>query len=140
MKILATTLLVLVFAAPAVAQRVDIRATPPVKERPDFITPGPYYDVTQPRENEWYIEGVRVPFDPAFVAPLSDEYESSGTRGRYGIAGWTAQNIPVGAAGTQYREQNGWLMFGFAFTWGAAPHAPMRPAAGAPRPAPAPAR
>lgn len=140
MKILAATLLVLIFAAPAAPQQVDIRATPPEKERPDFITPGPYYDVTQPRENEWYMEGVRVPFEPAFAAPLSDEYESAGTRGRYGIAGWTAQNIPVGASGTQYRDQNGWLTFGFAFTWGAPPRAPVRPAAGTPRPASAPAR
>ena len=140
MRVLAATLLILLFAAPAMAQQVDIRATPPTKERPDFITPGPYYDATQPRENEWYIEGVRVPFDPAFVAPLSEEYESSGTRGRYGIAGWTAQNIPVGAGGTQYREHNGWLMFGFAFTWGAPPRVPMRSPAGAPRPASAPAR
>jgi hypothetical protein len=140
MKILVTTLMVLIFAAPAVAQQVDIRATPPAKERPDFVVPGPYYDVTEPRENPWYPEGVKVPFDPAFVAPLSDEYESSGTRGRYGIAGWTAQNVPAGAGGTLYREQNGWLTFGFAFTWGAAPRPPVRPAATAPRPAPAPAR
>src|SRR5712691_12086960 len=111
MKALVLAAIVLAFAAPAFAQ-VDIRATPPPPERPgDFITPGPYYDVTEPRENQWYPEGVRVPFDPAFIAPLSDEYESSGTRGRYGIAGWTAQNIPAGAGGTLYREQNGWLTF-----------------------------
>ena len=140
MKSLITTLLVLIFAAPAVAQQVDIRSTPPQRERQDFVTPGPYYDITQPRENEWYLEGVRVPFDPAFIEPLSTEYESPTSRGRYGVAGWTAQNMPVGASGTQYREQNGWLTFGFAFTWGAPPRLPARPASGTSRPAPAPAR
>ena len=135
MKILVAVLLALIFAAPAVAQQVDIRSTPPAKERPDFVLPAPYYDTTQPRENEWYPEGVRVPFAPSFIAPMSDEYESSGTRGHYGIAGWTAQNIPVGAAGTQYREQNGWLILGLAFTWGAPPRSPMRPAPGTTRPA-----
>jgi hypothetical protein len=141
MKTLAVAVLILIFAAPAGAQQVDIRSTPPARERPEFVTPGPYYDLTHPRENEWYPEGVRVPFDPAFIAPMSQEYdEVGGSRGRFGIAGWTAQNIPVGAPGTQYREQNGWLTFGFAFTWGAPPRAPMRPAAGPGRPAPAPAR
>jgi hypothetical protein len=139
MKIFMAILLVLIFAIPAVAQEVDIRATPPAKERPDFVVPGPQLEVTHPRENEWYPEGVRVPFDPAFVAPLSQEYETPTTRGRYGIAGWTSQNMPVGAPGTQYREQHGWLMFGFAFTWGAAPRGPVRPASGTPR-SPAPAR
>ena len=121
---------------PAFAQ-VDIRATPPPSERPrEFITPGPYHEVTQPRENEWYPEGVRVPYDPAFITPMSEEYETTTTRGRYGIAGWTSQNLPVGAPGTMYREQAGWLSFGFAFTWGAAPRA----AGPATRPASAPGR
>ena len=141
MKIALAVALVLALAVPALAQQVDIRGTPPAREpRQDFVTPGPYYDITEPRENQWYAEPVRVPFEPAFIAPLSEEYETATTRGRYGFAGWTAQNMPVGASGTEYREQNGWLMFGFAFTWGAPPRQPARPAV-APRPgAPAPAR
>ena len=54
MKSLITTLLVLIFAAPALAQQVDIRSTPPQRERQDFVTPGPYYDITQPREIGYY--------------------------------------------------------------------------------------
>ena len=140
MKIVVVALLLLICAAPALAQQVDIRTTPPQRERPDFVTPSPYYTATQPRENEWYPHGVRVPFDPAFITPMSEEYETSTSRGRFGVAGWTAQNIPVGAVEAHHHEQNGWLMFGFAYTWGAPPRPPARPAAGAPRPAPAPAR
>jgi hypothetical protein len=140
MKTLALAALLLAFATPTLAQ-VDIRATPPPQERPDWVVPGPYYDITQPRENEWYPEGVRVPYDPAFIAPLSTEYETPTTRGRYGLAGWTSQNLPVGAPGTMYREQAGWLSFGFGFTWGAAPRPAAAPrTAPAVRPAPAPGR
>jgi hypothetical protein len=127
MKFFATALLVLIFAVPAVAQQVDIRTTPPEKERPDFVAPGPYLDISEPRENPWYPYGVRVPFDPAFIAPFSAEHETPTTRGRYGVAGWSAQNLPVGPLGTQFRDQAGWLTFGFAITWGAPPRPPMRP-------------
>ncbi len=136
MKTLALALLVLALAVPAFAQQVDIQApAPTAPERPDFIVPGPYYDMTRPREADWYIYDVRVFHEPAFIVPFSEEYQTSTTRGRYGLAGWTSPNVPVGAWGRGWREQNGWLSFGFAFTWGA----PPRPAAvpGATRPAPA---
>ena len=139
MKSFVLAIVLLTFAGPAFAQQVDIRATPPApEERPgDFVVPGPYDEITHPRGNDWYPEGVRVPYDPAFIAPLSEEYETTTSRGRFGAAGWTAQNLPVGAPGTLYREQAGWLSFGFAFTWGAPPRPPAR-GAGSPRPAPAP--
>jgi hypothetical protein len=134
MKTIAAFFLLLVLAAPAFAQQVEIRATPPAAERPDFVTPGPYYDVTEPRENQWYPPpGVRVPYDPAFIEGASQEYETATSRGRYGLAGWTSQNLPVSASGTGYREQAGWLSFGFTVTWGAAPRRATPPAA---RPAP----
>jgi hypothetical protein len=137
MKALTLAIVLLALAAPAVAQ-VDIRATPPAPEpRPEFIVPGPYRDITEPRENQWYPEGVRVPYDPAFITPMSQEYETPTERGRYGVAGWTSQNLPVGAHGTGYNEQSGWLSFGFAFTWGAPPRPAPKPAA---RPASAPSR
>ena len=141
MKIVIVAALVLAVAVPALAQQVDIHATPPAKERPpEFVTPGPYYDVTEPRENQWYPHGVRVPYDPAFIEAASTEYETTTTRGRYGVAGWTSQNIPVGPSGTMYSEQNGWLSFGFAFTWGAAPTPAAKRVPPATKPAPAPAR
>ncbi|HYE90908.1 MAG TPA: hypothetical protein VEA38_07815 [Terriglobales bacterium] len=136
MKAVLLAVVVIALAVPAVAQQVEIRATPPPVERPDFIVPGPYNDVTEPRENDWYGgPGVRVPYDPAFIEPLSQEYESPEGRGRVGVAGWTSQNLPVGPSGLNFREQAGWLSFGFGFTWGAPPRTP-RPA-GAPQPAPA---
>ena len=141
MKTMVFAVLRVVVAVPALAQQVDIRVTPPApRERPDFVTPGPYYDISEPRENQWYPDGVRVPYDPAFIAPMSEEYESTTSRGRYGVAGWTSQNIPVGAPGTMYREQAGWLSFGFAFTWGAPPRGGAPRSAPATKPAAAPSR
>jgi hypothetical protein len=129
-------------AAPALAQQVDIQtAPPPAPARPgELVTPGPYYDVSEPRENDWYPGNVRVPYDPAFVEPLSTEYETPTARGRYGVAGWSSQNLPVGPSGTMYSEQAGWLSFGFAFTWGAPPRPPAQRGAPARSPAPAPGR
>jgi hypothetical protein len=139
MKLVVAVLLALAVAAPAVAQQVDIRTTPPARGegKADITAPGPFHEITEPRENEWYPKGVPVPFDPAFVA--SEDYETATTRGQYGVAGWSAQNIPVGPAGLQHRERPGWLTFGFAFTWGAAPRAATKPAAATP-PSVAPAR
>lgn len=140
MKTLALVAVVLALAVPAFAQQVDIRVTPPTPERPDYVMPGPYNDVTEPRENQWYPEGVRVPYEPAFITGASDEYETPTSRGRIGLAGWTSQNVPVSAPGTMYREQGGWLSFGFAFTWGAPPRRAAAPVAPAARPATAPSR
>jgi len=139
MKALVLAIVLLGLAVPALAQQVDIRATPPspAPERPDFITPGPYYDISEPRENQWYQHGVRVPYDPAFFEGASQDYETATSRGRFGLAGWSSQNIPVGPSTSGYRDQSGWLSFGFAFTWGAAPR---RPAAAPPAARPAPGR
>jgi hypothetical protein len=143
MKLALAIFIVLGTAVPVLAQQVDIRVTPPGREgRADFTRPGPFHEITQPRENEWYPQGVPVPFDPAFVA--SEEYETPTTRGQYGVAGWTAQNIPtgpsLGPSGVHSHDQAGWLSFGFTFTWGAAPRSATRPAAGAPRPTAVPSR
>ncbi len=137
MKFIVLAVVLLALAGPALAQQVDIRATPPAPEPGpgDFVAPGPYYENTHPRENDWYPEGVRVPYDPAFIAPLSEEYETPTSWGRFGLAGWTSQNLPVGAPASGYREEAGWLSFGFAFTWGAPPRPPARPAVSS-RPAP----
>jgi hypothetical protein len=134
--IVATVLL----TGPAFAQQMEIRSTPPgpAERLGDVVAPGPYYDVTEPRENPWYPEGVKVPYDPAFIKPASKEYESTTSRGRLGLAGWTSQNPPVGASGVQYRDQPGWLQFGFAITWGA-PLQPVPPPAKKPAPTAAPA-
>ncbi len=137
MKALAITALLLAVAGPALAQ-VDIRTAPPATpERPRdlVVTPGPYTDITEPRENSWYPQGVRVPYEPAFIAPpMSEEYETTTSRGRYGIAGWTAPNVPVGAGGLLYNDRPGWFSLGFAFTWGAPPRAvaPARTSPAAP--------
>ena len=137
MKTLAFAIGALLLAVPALAQQIEIRSTPPspAERLGDIVTPGPYYDITEPRENLWYPDGVRVPYDPAFIEPMSKEYESTTYRGRLGVAGWSSQNLPVGPSVTAYRDQPGWLQFGFAITWGA-PLRPVRPVTGT-RPAPA---
>jgi hypothetical protein len=141
MKIIVLVALAATLATPAVAQQLDLRTTPPPAERPEFVAPGPYYDISEPRENQWYPHGVRVPYDPAFIEPASTEYETPTTRGRYGVAGWSSQNLPVGPhAGMAYNEQAGWLSFGFAFTWGAPPRPAAKRTPPAARPAGAPTR
>ena len=127
MKTFAFAIAALLWAVPALAQpQVEIRSVPPTpaERLGDMVAPGPYYDISEPRENPWYPEGVKVPYDPAFIKPASKDYESTTSRGHLGLAGWTSQNLPVGAPGTSYRDQYGWLQFGFAVTWGA----PLRPA------------
>jgi hypothetical protein len=136
MKTLALAIGALLIAVPALAQQIEIRSTPPssAERLGNVVTPGPYFDISEPRENLWYPEGVRIPYDPAFIEPMSKEYESTTSRGRLGFAGWSSQNLPVGPSGTSYRDQPGWLQFGFAITWGA-PLRPVRQPAGA-RPVP----
>ena len=139
-KIGILAVLVVAVAAPALAQQMEIKTTPPppVEPRQEFVMPGPYTDV-EPLEKQWYPFNVRVPYDPAFFEAASTEYETPTTRGRYGLAGWTSQNLPVGPVNPGYTEQAGWLSFGFAFTWGAPPRPAARRAAPA-KPVTAPTR
>ena len=100
------------------AQDVQMKAPQPEQERQRrVITPGLLYE-TKPGDEMRYPGTNAVPYDPAFIAPLSRKTETPTSTGRVGIAGWTSPNTPVGPGGMGQREINGWPGFGFAWTWG----------------------
>ncbi len=121
----AAVVLLLLSAAPAVAQQVEIEATPPARERePHVITPPLRYETTRPVDEGFYSRDVRVPYDPAFVAPFETEFATPTQTGRVGLSGWTAPNTPFGstsAGGTAYHEVSGWFALGFSIIWNGPP-------------------
>ena len=121
-KMLASAVLLLFVAAPAVAQDVKLEAKPPARERPEIVEPGLNYERTRPRERDFYPDGPTVEHDPGFIEGLSGEWESGNSRGRAGIAGWTSPNMPVGASvANSARQDPGWFGLGFSVTWGGPP-------------------
>jgi hypothetical protein len=119
---LAVVVSVLLAAGAAGAQPVEIEARPPERvPELEVIAPPLREDVSRPTDADYYPESSRVPYDPAFVAPLTVETE----RGVAGLAGWTSPNTPIVEQGTAYREVQGWFAFGFAFVWGAPPPPPL---------------
>lgn len=108
----------------ALAQDVKIETTPsvpPARER--VIVPGPQRDTTRPQDADYYAEGTKVRYDPAFFEGLSVKTAT----GRAGFSGWTAPSQPVGGAASGFREVNGWFALGFSWTWDGPPTGP-RPA------------
>jgi hypothetical protein len=100
-------------AAPAAAQDVKMQRTPLEREL-GIIAPATEPGRSRPEDADYYPNTGGIIHDPAFFEGLSVKTET----GRYGIAGWSAPNSPAGA---DYSEINGWLSFGFAFTWASPP-------------------
>ena len=118
--------LAMLAATTAAAQDVPMKAPQPERERqPRVITPGLLYE-TKPSDELHYPGGNAVPYDPAFIAPLSRKIETPTSTGRMGVAGWTSPNTPVGPSGAGLREINGWPSVGFSWTWGGPPPASSR--------------
>jgi hypothetical protein len=115
--------LLAVLAATAQAQDVKMAAPQPQPQRePRVISPGLLYE-TKPSDELHYPGTNAVPYDPAFIEPLSRKVETPRTTGRMGLSGWTSPQTPVGPSGAGMRENNGWLGFGFSRTWGGPPPA-----------------
>jgi hypothetical protein len=112
--------LVAAFSSPAAAQDVKIQRTPLEREL-GIIPPTTEPARSRPADADYYPNTGGIIHEPAFFEALSAKTET----GRYGIAGWSSPNSPTGA---DYNEINGWLSFGFAFTWASPPIAPKRPA------------
>lgn len=105
--------LVVAFSGPAVAQDVKVQGS--LIERELGITPLTTEPArSRPVDADYYPITGGIIHEPAFFEALSAKTET----GRYGIAGWSAPNSPAGA---DYTEINGWLSFGFAFTWARSP-------------------
>ena len=101
------------------------------QELPIEVSPGPSKPATRPEsralpdsatrlpEASLYPRDVGVRHDPAFIEPLGKRYETkTGGRGRLGLSGWTAPNVPIGEAQSEASEVNGWFSLGFTATWG----------------------
>jgi len=86
------------------AQSLDLKTTPPSRER---VAPSvPDRDLRPQRP--------ALPDRPNFIAPLSKPTKS----GRAGAAGWSAPNPPVGSRVGGDHDNPGWPGVGFAIEWG----------------------
>ena len=109
-------------SAPSVARAQNVKiTTPEPTPEPRIVTPGLLYE-KRPSDDLYYL-GIppSVPYDPAFIEPLSSTYETPTGSGRIGIAGWVSPYLPVGGAANGYREDWGVLGFGFSVTWDGPP-------------------
>jgi hypothetical protein len=123
-------------ATPVWAQ-VQIETTRTVKpeEGREFkIVPPPLYrDESRPHDAEIYPGATpRLEHEPAFIEPLSGEYQTPTGSGRYGLAGWMSPNTPVGPQIGEYHAVTGYWGIGFSITWDGPP--PVRPPAKQPTP------
>jgi hypothetical protein len=111
-------------AFPAWAQDVRMERTPFEREL-GIIAPTTEPARSRPEDADYYPNTGGIIHEPAFFEALSATTEGGG---RFGFAGWSSPNSPAGA---DYGEINGWLSFGFAFTWSSAPLTPSakKPAA-----------
>ena len=90
----------------APAQALDLKATPPARERIAPAVP----------ERDLYPQRPSVPHRPSFFGALSKKTDS----GRAGVAGFTAPNSPVGSRVAGDHDNVGWPGVGFAVEWGGA--------------------
>jgi len=118
--------LVACWALPAGAQDVRMERTPLEREL-RIIPPTTEPARSRPQDADYYPSTGGIIHEPAFFESLSTQTESGG---RFGLAGWSSPNSPAGA---DYSEINGWLSFGFAFTWSSPPLAPAKKPAPVPR-------
>jgi hypothetical protein len=106
-------------ALPVGAQDVKMERTPFEREL-GIIPPTTEPARSRPEDADYYPNTGGIIHEPAFFEALSAKTE---TGGRFGFAGWSSPNSPSGA---DYSEINGWLSFGFAFTWSSPPVTPAK--------------
>jgi len=111
----------------AVAQQVDVTASPKPRERgvTGVIQHGLQYELTRPDDSNYAPPGPRVHHAPAFIEPLSVSTQTTTTTGRMGIAGWTSPSVSVSSPASGAREVTGYFALGFAVEWGGPP--PSKP-------------
>jgi hypothetical protein len=86
------------------AQSLDLKAPSPSRERVAPAVP----------ERDLQPQRPVLPDRPNFIAPLSKETKT----GRAGVAGFSAQNPPVGSRVGGDHDNPGWPGVGFAIEWG----------------------
>ncbi len=122
---LAALLTVVMVTAPSAdAQPVKIETTrkAPERETPHIVPPPLLYEITRPRDNDFYPRGTLIEYDPAFIEPFAGSYQTSTGSGRYGLSGWSSPNPPIGSESARNgHEDPGVLSFGFSVTWDGPP-------------------
>jgi len=109
----------------AFAQQIEIEAPTPERPRPPLIVPpGDYFQMAHPSDSNYYPNWPPVNFDPAFVEPLSQKFETPTSTGRFGLSGWVSPATPIGAEQTGWRRDPGWFALGFTIEWGGPPPTP----------------
>jgi hypothetical protein len=88
----------------AAAQPLDLKTTPPPRERVAPAVP----------DRDLHPQRPALPDRPHFFAPLSRPTGS----GRVGVAGRSAPNSPVGSRVGGDHDNPGWPGVGFAVEWG----------------------
>jgi hypothetical protein len=109
--------LALAGAPPARAQ-VELRSALPEPLRGlDIVVPGPTSrELTRPRDLEFYGEDQRVPYNPAFIEPLTTTNPSGTVKA--GVSAYTAPHTPVGPLSiTSQWIGMGALSLGFTLIW-----------------------
>ena len=86
------------------AQGMDLKTTPPSRERVAPSVP----------DRDLHPQRPALPSRPNFIAPPSGSTKS----GRAGVAGWSAPNPPVGSRVGGDHDNPGWPGVGFAIEWG----------------------
>ncbi|MGH7397274.1 MAG: hypothetical protein ACRELW_07040 [Candidatus Rokuibacteriota bacterium] len=86
------------------AQSMDLKTTPPPRERVAPAVP----------ERDLYPQRPALPNRPNFIGPLSRDTKT----GRAGVAGYSAPNPPVGSRVGGDHDNPGWPGVGFAIEWG----------------------
>ncbi len=98
--------------------QVELRSILPGPLREfDIVTPGPTArELTRPRDLDFYGEDQRVPYNPAFIEPLTTK--SPGGTAKMGVSAWTAPYTPVGplSAVNPY-VGSGAFSLGFTVIW-----------------------
>ena len=88
----------------AAAQSMDLKTTPPARERVAPSVP----------DRDLYPQRPALPTRPTFIGPLSRDTKT----GRAGVAGFSAPNPPVGSRMAGDHGNPGWPGVGFAIEWG----------------------
>ncbi len=107
----------------AMAQKFDLHSPPPERPQDHRKTP-PENEPSRPRmpEADLYPHRPPVRHAPGFIPPLVKETET----GRFGLAGWTSPNTPVGSRLSADPDNAGWPGLGLGMEWGGPPKSAVR--------------
>ena len=97
----------------------DLKIDMSVRARePRAITPRTFYEMGPGELSYDPGSGSSIRYEPVFIPPFTIAVERPDVTGRMGLSGWTSPRTPMGPSGAGVREVDGWISFGFTWTWG----------------------